>query len=193
METGHQEILDLTTTWFGILSIIVFVVAYALVISEEFLHLRKSKAVMVAAGVIWALVAAAYALHGDTVTAAAAVRHNLLEYAELLLFLLAAMTYVNTLEERNVFNALRAWLVSSGYSLPSIFWITGLLLVVYGLFSDPAIYARSLGYNVNLYWGAILAVFGGVMLLLARLGARRGKTSARAAAGSGSPPKASSG
>ena len=74
-----------------------------------------------------------------------------------------------------------------------LFWITGLLLVVYGLFSDPAIYARSLGYNVNLYWGAILAVFGGVMLLLARLGARRGKTSARAAAGSGSPPKASSG
>lgn len=51
METGYREILDLTTTWFGILSIIVFVIAYALVISEEFLHLRKSKAVMVAAGV----------------------------------------------------------------------------------------------------------------------------------------------
>src|SRR3990172_4344016 len=127
METGHQEILDLTTTWFGILSIIVFVVAYALVISEEFLHLRKSKAVMVAAGVIWALVAAAYALHGDTVTAATAVRHNLLEYAELLLFLLAAMTYINTMEERNVFHVLRARLVSSGYSLPSIFWMPGLL------------------------------------------------------------------
>src|SRR3990170_4036771 len=127
METGHQEILDLTTTWFGILSIIVFVVAYALVISEEFLHLRKSKSVIVAAGVIWVLVALAYASHGDTVTAAAAVRHNLLEYAELLLFLLAAMTYVNTMEERNVFNALRSRLVSSGYSLQSIFWITGLL------------------------------------------------------------------
>lgn len=135
METGHQEILDLTTTWFGILSIIVFVVAYALVISEEFLHLRKSKAVMVAAGVIWALVAA-YALHGDTVTAAAAVRHNLLDYAELLLFLLAAMTYVNTMEERNVFNALRARLVSSGYSLPSIFWIAGLLAFFISPFAD---------------------------------------------------------
>jgi len=37
------------------------------------------------------------------------------------------MTYVNTMEERNVFHALRAWLVSTGFSLRSIFWITGLL------------------------------------------------------------------
>ncbi|MGH7273795.1 MAG: sodium:proton antiporter NhaD [Nitrospiria bacterium] len=132
----NAQILDLTATWFGILSIIVFVVAYALVISEEFLHLRKSKPVMMAAGIIWALVATAYALHGDKVTAAMAVRHNLLEYAELLLFLLAAMTYVNTLEERNVFNALRAWLVSSGYSLTSIFWITGVLAFFISPFAD---------------------------------------------------------
>ena len=118
---------DLTTTWAGLLSLLIFVAAYALVISEEFLHLRKSKPVMVAAGMIWALVAFAYISHGDTTTAAAAVRHNLLEYAELLLFLLAAMTYVNTMEERNIFNALRSRLVSSGYALPSIFWITGLL------------------------------------------------------------------
>lgn len=123
----NGQILNLTATWFGILSIIVFVLAYLPVISEEFLHLRKSVPVIVAAGIIWALVAIAYALHGDTVTAAMAVRHNLLEYAELLLFLLAAMTYINTMEERNVFNALRAWLVSSGYSLLSIFWITGVL------------------------------------------------------------------
>src|SRR3972149_8442178 len=128
--------LDLTATWVGLLSLMVFLVAYALVIGEEFLHLRKSKPVMVAAGVIWALVAAAYALHGDTATAAAAVRHNLLEYAELLLFLLAAMTYVNTREERNIFNALRARLVSSGYSLPSIFWMTGLLAFFISPFAD---------------------------------------------------------
>lgn len=43
--------LDLTATWLGIISIIIFVFAYVLVIGEEFLHLRKSKPVMVAAGV----------------------------------------------------------------------------------------------------------------------------------------------
>lgn len=121
------ETLDLTTYWVGYAAIAVFVVAYALVIFEEFLHLRKSKPVLIAAGVIWALVAAAFALHGDTETAPAAVRHNILEFAELMLFLLAAMTYINTMEERQIFNALRAWLVSRGFSLLTVFWITGVL------------------------------------------------------------------
>lgn len=119
--------LDLTSTPLGLLCVAIFILAYALVIGEEFLHMRKSKPVVVAAGLIWALVAIAYLQHGDTHTAATAVRHNILEYAELLLFLLAAMTYINTLEERNVFKALRAWLVSSGFSLRAVFWLTGLL------------------------------------------------------------------
>ncbi len=125
--TTMGEHLDLTTTWVGITSIIVFVIAYSMVIGEEFLHLRKSKPVIVAAGIIWTLVAIAYATHGDTHTASAAIRHNILEYAELFLFLLAAMTYINTMEEREVFNALRASLVSRGFTLRSVFWITGIL------------------------------------------------------------------
>lgn len=119
--------LDLTTTWIGITSLVVFVVAYMMVIGEEFLHLRKSKPVIIAAGIIWALIGVAYAMHGDQHTAGEAIRHNLLEFAELMLFLLAAMTYINTMEERGVFEALRAWLVSHGFSLRKIFWITGLL------------------------------------------------------------------
>jgi Na+/H+ antiporter NhaD/arsenite permease-like protein len=43
------------------------------------------------------------------------------------LFLLAAMTYINTMSERGVFDALRAWLVNQGFSLRTIFWLTGLL------------------------------------------------------------------
>lgn len=119
--------LDLTGHWAGWLSLLLFVAAYALVISEETLHLRKSKPVMVAAGVIWALVAIAYAQHGDTHSAEQAVRHNLLEFGELFLFLLAAMTYINTMDERGVFDVLRVWLVGRGFSLRQIFWLTGLL------------------------------------------------------------------
>lgn len=133
---GSGEMLDLTATNYGIIALIIFVIAYALVIGEEFLHLRKSKPVMVAAGIIWALVGIAYATHGDHETASAALRHNLLEYAELMLFLLAAMTYINTLEERNMFAALRAWLISSGFSLRTIFWLTGLLAFVISPIAD---------------------------------------------------------
>jgi hypothetical protein len=49
-----------------------------------------------------------------------------------------------------------------------MFSLLGLLLTGYGLVSDRAIYARSLGMNVNLWWGLVLLVFGIVMLLLSR-------------------------
>ena len=117
--------MDLTTHWAGFLAIAIFIAAYALVILEENIHLRKSKPVIVAAGFIWILVAFAYSAAGDTHTAEELVRHNLLEFAELFLFLLAAMTFINTMEERGIFEVLRAWLVNQGFSLRQIFWITG--------------------------------------------------------------------
>ncbi len=55
-----------------------------------------------------------------------------------------------------------------------MFSILGALLVVFGLASDPALYQRSLGVNVNLWWGLVLLAFGAGMLgLVARAGKRR--------------------
>lgn len=50
----------------------------------------------------------------------------------------------------------------------AMFTLFGLLLVVYGVVGDKAIYQRSLGINVNLGWGAVLLIFGLVMLALGR-------------------------
>jgi Na+/H+ antiporter NhaD/arsenite permease-like protein len=107
-----------------------------LVIGEEVIHLRKSKPVIVAAGLIWVLVAIAFMQAGDFERAHLAVRHDLLEFVELFLFLLAAMTYVNTMEERGVFDVLRVWLVTQGFSLRKIFWITGGLAFVMSPVAD---------------------------------------------------------
>ncbi|MEE8495735.1 MAG: sodium:proton antiporter NhaD [Xanthomonadales bacterium] len=133
---GAVEMLDLTGHWAGILSLLIFIAAYALVIGEEVIHLRKSKPVIVAAGLIWVLVAIASIQAGDTERAQLAVRHNLLEFVELFLFLLAAMTYINTMEERGVFDVLRVWLVTQGFSLRKIFWITGGLAFVLSPVAD---------------------------------------------------------
>ena len=113
--TNSIELLDLTNHWVGFFSIGVFVIAYLLVMSEEYTHLRKSKPVMLAAGIIWAAIAIVYANNGMPHAAEAAVRHNLLEYAELMLFLLVAMTYINAMEERLIFDALRSWLIRKGF------------------------------------------------------------------------------
>ncbi len=119
--------LDLTRHAVGYASLILFVLAYALVMAEEFTHLRKSKPVMLAAGLIWGMIGYVYAAKGMPHQAEEAVRHNLLEYAELMLFLLVAMTYINAMDERNVFNALRAWLIRKGFGLRTLFWMTGFL------------------------------------------------------------------
>ncbi len=125
--SSDMELLDLTRHGVGYAALGIFAVAYALVMAEEFTQLRKSKPVILAAGIIWALIAVVYVNNGMTHEAEAAVRHNLLEYAELMLFLLVAMTYINAMEERRVFDALRSWLIRKGFSLRQLFWLTGIL------------------------------------------------------------------
>ncbi len=119
--------MDLTGHWVGLAALATFVVAYAVVIAEEFTHLRKSKPVMLAAGIIWAMIALQYASVGEPHAVEEAVREFLLEFAELFLFLLAAMTYVNAMSERQIFDALRSWLVRQRFGYRSLFWITGVL------------------------------------------------------------------
>ena len=117
---------NLTHSWFGFLSLGIFALAYGLVIFEEPLHLRKSKPVLLAAGLIWVLIGAAYAMAGQGPLAEASAQHIIFEYGELFLFLLVAITYVNTLEERRVFDVLRIKLVERGLSYRQLFWLTGI-------------------------------------------------------------------
>ena len=119
--------VDLTTSTIGYICVAIFVIAYVLVIGEEYLHLRKSKPVLLAAGMIWILIAITYQGSESSHAVSDALRHNLLEYAELLLFLLVAMTYIAALEERRLFDGLRVWLVSKGLSFRQLFWTTGIL------------------------------------------------------------------
>jgi Na+/H+ antiporter NhaD/arsenite permease-like protein len=154
---GGQEaagvVVDFTQSIYGYLGIAMFVLAYCLVPFEEVIHLRKSKPVILAAGVIWVLVALAYASVGDTHTAHEAIKHGLLEYAELFLFLLVAMTYINSLEERGVFQCLRAFLVSRGFTLVKIYWITGVLAFFISPIAD--------NLTTALLMGAVAMAVGG--------------------------------
>ena len=117
--------VNLTTSWVGYLSLAIFVAAYVLVILEEKIHLRKSKPVMLAAGMIWILIGLYYRSSGDPHLVEHAIEEDFLEYAELFFFLLVAMTYINAMLERGVFKELRNWLVAKRFSYRSLFWLTG--------------------------------------------------------------------
>jgi NhaD family Na+/H+ antiporter len=122
-----EHAINLTNHWAGIVSLIIFVTAYGFVMAEEFTHLRKSKPVILAAGAIWAIIAIAYNGSSHIEIVEETFRHGLLEYAELAFFLLVAMTYIAALEERDVFNSLKVWLIKKNFNYRQLFWITGVL------------------------------------------------------------------
>lgn len=147
------QIPDLSATFYGYAAIAVFVLFYALVPLENNINLLKSKPVLFAAGIIWILVALAFKDAGIPDQAHRAIKHAIIEYAELFLFLLVAMTYISALEERKVFQALRAYLVSRGYSLRKIFWVTGALAFAISPVAD--------NLTTALLMGAVVIAVGG--------------------------------
>ena len=128
MAAEEFQNLGLTGTQRGIYTVLVFIIAYAFVMTEEFTHLRKSKPVILAAGIIWAHAAILAKEAGVSAEDMhKAFEYNLKEYAELMLFLLVAMTYINSMSERNVFEALRSWLVRKQFGYRKLFLITGII------------------------------------------------------------------
>jgi Na+/H+ antiporter NhaD/arsenite permease-like protein len=116
----------MTTAWVGYLSLIIFVLAYSLVVAEEKIHMRKSKPVIFAGCLMWFFIGVYEFQHGHgSGEAHDYVKHLIAEIGELFFFLLAAMTYIDTLAERNVFNSLRSWLLRKGLGFRSLFWATG--------------------------------------------------------------------
>ncbi len=120
--------LGLTGTERGIYTVLIFIVAYGFVMAEEFTGLRKSKPVILVAGIIWAHAAVMAIDAGVSVEDLHdAFEYNLQEYAALMLFLLVAMTYINAMAERNVFEALRSWMIRKEFSFKQLFWVTGVI------------------------------------------------------------------
>ena len=120
----------------GIISIILFIIAYAFVMTEEVTHLRKSKPVLFVAGIIWAMIAWVGVQTGDSYAVKKEIMHAFDEFNQLMLFLLVAMTYINSMSERNVFEKLRSILLSQNFSYKKLFWITGFISFVLSPIAD---------------------------------------------------------
>jgi Na+/H+ antiporter NhaD/arsenite permease-like protein len=127
---------NLTATWAGYVSLICFVLAYTLVIFEEKIHMRKSKPVIFIGCIMWAIIGIYEAQHGGHSGSHDFLKELIAEIGELFFFLLAAMTYINTLDERNVFQKLRSWLLSKGLGFKKLFWATGGITFVLSPLAD---------------------------------------------------------
>jgi len=123
-----EKIPNLAMSWVGILSLVVFVIAYYFIAAEEKYEVNKAKPALFAGTFMFFLIGIYYSLNGLDVH----LVHNelkvlVLEIAEIFFFLLVAMTFIETLIERGVFDLMKYKLVSKGYSYKKLFWLTGLI------------------------------------------------------------------
>lgn len=113
---------------FGWLLLAVFVIGYYFIATEENYHIDKAKPALFVGTFMFVLIGLYYAVDGLSFTPFEhAIDHLILEIAEIFFFLFVAMTYIEALIERGVFNALKAKLITKGYSYRELFWITGTL------------------------------------------------------------------
>ena len=139
----------------SIICLVIFTLSYALVLFEEQTHLRKSKPVILGAGLIWMIIAMIAPQYGaDRHDVHTAVSHGLLEYSTLLLFLMAAMTYISALQDRGVFDVLRTKLVQAGLNLRQLFWATGICAFFLSPIADNLTTALVLGAVVMAVGGS---------------------------------------
>ena len=145
--------MNMLNTWVGYTSLIIFAIAYILIIFEEKIHLKKSKPIVLVGCLMWMLIGIYEMKHaGGHGGAHEFVEHLIAEIGGLFFFLLVAMTYINTLTSLNVFQALRAWLLSKGMGFRSLFWATGILTFLLSPLADnltSALLMSTVAYAVS--------------------------------------------
>jgi Na+/H+ antiporter NhaD/arsenite permease-like protein len=126
--TAAGAIPDITMTWAGIASLVIFVIGYYFVAMEEQYHIDKAKPALLTGTLVFMVVAAYYAMNGmDMNLVHTQAQHLILEIAEIFFFLFVAMTYIETMIHMKVFDKLKYSLISKGYTYRQLFWITGFL------------------------------------------------------------------
>jgi len=119
---------DITMTWAGFASLLIFVIGYYFVATEEKYHIDKAKPALLMGTFIFMVIAFYYAINGmDMNLVHTQAQHLILEIAEIFFFLLVAMTYIETMIHMHVFDSLKYKLISKGYTYRQLFWVTGIL------------------------------------------------------------------
>lgn len=120
--------LDLTHSWVGYVNLVIFVVGYYFIAAEEKFHMNKAKPALLIGTLMFMLIGIYFKLNDLELSPLhEEIEKLILEISEIFFFLFVAMTFIETLIERHVFDVLKYRLTSRGYSYKKLFWITGLL------------------------------------------------------------------
>ena len=125
---NEEGIPDLTNTWVGVATLIIFIIGYYFVANEEKYHMDKAIPALFIGIFSFLLIAVYYYINGLEMHLVHDESEKvILEIAEIFFFLFVAMTYIECLLHMRVFDALKYKLISRGYSYRKLFWLTGLI------------------------------------------------------------------
>lgn len=114
--------------WVGYAAIATTVLAYVAAMTEDFHHMSKAKPMVLGSALVWFAIFMYYhSVQGDPKVVSDGFEADLMAYVELFLFIMVSMTFLNTMTERGIFDALRIVLNNRQYSYRQLFWITGIL------------------------------------------------------------------
>jgi Na+/H+ antiporter NhaD/arsenite permease-like protein len=120
--------VDLKHHFVGYFVIAMTFLAYAVAMTEDLHQMSKAKPMVLGSAIIWFAIFIHYSFaYGTAKNVVPAFQSNLTAYAELFLFITVSMTFLNSMTERGIFDALRIVLVNRKYSYRQLFWITGAL------------------------------------------------------------------
>ncbi|MEA3352328.1 MAG: sodium:proton antiporter NhaD [Campylobacterota bacterium] len=126
--TSGEVAPDLTFTWVGIASLIIFVIGYYFVAMEEHYHIDKAKPALLTGTLLFILIGIYYAMnHLNMNLVHTQAQHLILEIAEIFFFLFVAMTYIESMIHMGVFDRMKYNLISKGYTYRQLFWVTGFI------------------------------------------------------------------
>ena len=125
---AEGETMHLTDTWIGFLVGAIFLIGYYFIATEEKYEINKAKPALFIGTFSFLLIGIYFTLNGmDPAPLHHELENLILEIAEIFFFLFVAMTYIETMIERNVFDVLKYRLISRGYTYKKLYWITGTL------------------------------------------------------------------
>ncbi|MGI6724377.1 MAG: sodium:proton antiporter NhaD [Arcobacteraceae bacterium] len=119
---------DLTMTWLGISLLVIFVIGYYFIATEDKYHVDKAKPALFVGTFMFMLIGFYYVINDlDLNIISYDINHLVFEIAGIFFFLFVAMTYIETLIHMGVFDRLKYNLVSKGYTYRQLYWVTGIL------------------------------------------------------------------
>jgi Na+/H+ antiporter NhaD/arsenite permease-like protein len=119
---------NLTMTWIGITTLLIFIVGYYFVANEEKYHIDKSIPALFIGIFSFLLIAVYYYINQLNMHLVHDEAEKvILEIAEIFFFLFVAMTYIESLLHMGVFDSLKYKLISRGFTYRKLFWVTGLI------------------------------------------------------------------